>query len=279
MAEQERGRMSRRVWTLGVLALLLGSALGVSACKPSARPAASIPSAATSQTTTPAVDPDLPPPNETAEHASRRLYPDLYDTAITLASDPSALRGAQPGNPVRVSRDYGQDRPVLATWVLPDDAHSISNDMFAKMRRSEMSMSAVVVPVVKNRRSISEFAMRKNTAGEWEVVGDLSEPFPSGTIHDLEAASATLRKELGPNARVRPVVFLPSGLLFAVGDGTAGEAAVLLGAVGRGSGISGFVLPTPGVGQLLSVSQLRELLNTKAKPDPMAGRNAPGGID
>lgn len=277
--------MGRRTRNCFALAALLVAVLGASACKPAARPTASTAPAApaapaaANQAVTPAADLRTPLTKETAAEAAQRLFPGVCETALALADNPEALRGARPGRPVAVSRDYAAGRPTIADWVLPNDARAVSGEMFAKMRPSAVTTSTALVPVLKNRSTISEFLMSRDESGDWQSAGDLVLPPPGGAIHDFEIASAKLRKTLGTNARIRPVVLLPSGLVFAVGHSSKGEAAVLLTMVGRGPGITGFALPAPEVGQLLSVSELRALLNTQPKANPLSGRNALGTID
>jgi hypothetical protein len=141
-----------------------------------------------------------------------------------------------------------------------------------------MSKTTLLVPVIKGGRTISEFEIRRDDSGTWEVVGDLAEPLPSGAIRDLETAAARLRGALGAGTRVRPTVLLPSGLVFAIGDNAGREAAVLLLPARRGPGVVGFATPVPDVSQVLYPTQLGDLYRANAAPKPPT-RDAPGGLD
>ena len=272
--------MNRRDRTFGIVVTLLAATLLPSGCwwsKPAARQPAPTPTLA-SQTATPAIPDSGATPNETPEHAARRLFSDLYETALALADHPEMLQGSQAGRPVPVSRDYSSDRPILARWTLSDDAKSVSGDMFAEMRTSAVSKTVMMVPVTKNGRAISEFEMAKGADGLWVASGDLASPLPSGEIYDLESATAKLRKSLGAGTIVRPAVFLPSGLVFAVGDNHGQEAAVFLLPITHGPGIAGFTDSMPNTGAMLSRSQLRELYRKKTQPPPST-RFVPGQLD
>lgn len=270
--------MSRRVRILCALAALLLAATSASACRRPAPAPRAPASSATSQTATPTSEPAVAPSDETAEQAAGRIFADLYETALALAQNPADLQGAKPGRPVAISRDYSAGGPVLAQWVLPSETKAISRNMFAEMRPSPMSKTTLLVPVIKGGRTITEFEIRRDDTGAWDVVGDLAQPFPSGAMRDLEAAAAKLRRALGPGTRVRPAVFLPSGLVFAVGDNASHEAVVFLLPARQGPGVAGFTTPFPDADQVLYPSQLADLYRANSKPKAPT-RDAPGGLD
>jgi hypothetical protein len=198
---------------------------------------------------------------EQADQAAKRLFPEVYGGLIDGGTEhPAVVRGAQVGHPVPLSQDYGMTRPVLAQWVLPDDLRSVSKDMFVLMRPTAMRHDAFVVPIVSGGKAVAEFDMDLDQAGHWQVRGYITDPLPGGQVHDLEAATSKLKSVLGPDARVRPVVFLPSGLEFAVGEGRGKQAAVYLTFVNHGQGVTSFDKYLPETGALYTPAELKALL-------------------
>ena len=88
---------------------------------------------------------------ESAVHAARRLFPGALAGLLTGATlHPNVVRGTKAGTPVPVSAVRYVPGAVLAQWILPDDRSSVTRDMFALMRPSEMSTATFIVPMVKN---------------------------------------------------------------------------------------------------------------------------------
>jgi hypothetical protein len=161
---------------------------------------------------------------------------------------------------VSVAQDY-QYPAGIAHWVLPDDATAVSGNMFAAMWPLAMAKDVFLVPFMKKGEVVGQFRVVLQDTGSWAYLDDGTESFRAGQLFELQAATDELRRRLGPQATVRPVVFVPSGLVFAVGDNEGREAAVLLGHSWEGPGIGDFdQAKVPPVGTLLTPAELRSLL-------------------
>jgi len=201
------------------------------------------------------------PDGETAGHAVERLAPEVVSGLLTPGSTehPELVEGSTAATPVAMSADYFIPGRTLSAWVLPNDATSVDRGMFAAMRPASMSHTSVAVPLVKDGMIITEFELWIDD-GSWSVGETLVDPLPGGQLHDYQEATSTLREALGPDVRVRPVMFLPSGLEFAVGDNGGREAAVYLTFNNAGPGIRGFDKYLPQSGKLFTPEQLKALL-------------------
>jgi hypothetical protein len=197
---------------------------------------------------------------ETPTQAARRIFPDVYQFLVTDTERPRVLKGTSVGEPWAVARDYFDTEATVASWTLPDDLHTVATGMFAAMTLTPLRDDHFIVPMVKDGHSVCEFDIERNAKGRWEWVSCLSDPLPGGVIYDAQAASAQLRNELGTNAEIRFCVFLPSGLVFAVGSNGEREAAVYLTFNREGSGITGFDKRLPRTGNLYTPDELAELL-------------------
>ena len=235
----------------------------------------------TSQSVTPtsAPDPDVGPPGETPAHAARRLFPDLLADALSSPGGSGIPKDATCGVPVTVSRDYIGDRPSLVRWTLPNDTRSTSGRMFAAMHHSPMSTTACVVPVTKNGRTITEFDLYFDSDQQWKAHDILTDVVPGGEVYAFEIATDKLRRTLGLAAAVRPVVLLPSGLVFAIGDNNGREAAVFLLSVNKRPGVVGFGGTPPTTDKVLTPSELNQLLQQNAPGQPPQQRFPPGQLD
>ena len=138
--------------------------------------------------------------------------------------------------------------------------------MFAAMWPISMTKSGFIVPMLKDGKAVSEFGVVLDEGGHWVCSEGVLASIPGGFAHDLQDATATLRKALGYGTKVRPTIFVPSGLAFAVGDNQGREAAVFVWCTNHGKGIKGFDKELPNAGQLFSPVQLKRLLtNARAK--------------
>jgi len=158
---------------------------------------------------------------------------------------------------VPVSQDY-TGRPALARWVLPDEANAIKGNMFDAMWPAAMAKDSFLVPMIKNGRAVADFWVSLDGDGRWTSGLGSGSNLPGGDVYDLERATLMLEKELGPGTRVRPVVFLPSGFAFAVGDNRGREAAVFLYWERVGPGVTNDGGWTAEPGDLLTQDQLLE---------------------
>jgi hypothetical protein len=208
----------------------------------------------------PSASPSSAASAETPTHGAHRLFPDVYQFLLPDTERPQVLEGTHVGEPWAVARDYGDTESTVASWTLPDDLHAVTTGMLAAMAPTPQRDDHFIVPMVKDGRSVCEFDMERNAKGRWEWVSCLSDPLPGGVIYDAQSASAQLRDELGTNAEIRFCVFLPSGLVFAVGSNGEREAAVYLTFNREGSGITGFDKRLPRTGNLYTPDELAELL-------------------
>jgi hypothetical protein len=179
---------------------------------------------------------------------------------MRVTERPQVLKGASAGTPWPVARDYSAPGPTVAAWVLSNDASAATSGMFTAMQPTPQRNDYYIVPMVKDGRSVCEFEISRDDRGRWEAVGGLSDPLPGGTVLDAESATRQLREELGTAAEVRFVVFLPSGLIFAVGCNGEREAAVYLTFNNAGPGITTFDKYLPRTGRLFSPDELARLL-------------------
>jgi hypothetical protein len=173
---------------------------------------------------------------------------------------PQVLKGTSVGEPWAVARDYGDTQATVAAWTLPDDLHTAATGMFAAMTPTPQHDDHFIVPMLKAGRSVCEFEIERNAKGRWEWESCLSDPLPGGEIYDAQSASAQLRDRLGTKAKVCVCVFLPSGLVFAVGHNGEREAAVYLTFELEGPGITGFDKYLPRTGRLYTPEELVKLL-------------------
>jgi hypothetical protein len=207
----------------------------------------------------PAAGPRPAPDGETPEQAAIRLFPQARAHELELGTLPRELRGARPGEPVPVARDYREGESI-AQWVLPGGSQAVSDDMFAAMWPIAKTDDFFYVPFVKDGRSIGQFSVFLR-GDSWTYGPPTSSSLHAGPVCDLQTAIDKLRRQLGPQTAVRPVIFAPSGLTFAVGDNQGREAAVLLGHSWMGPGIGNFdQTKVPPVGTLLAPEQLKQLL-------------------
>lgn len=196
---------------------------------------------------------------ETPEQAALRLFSEAYAQELSVVQSPRLLQGARPGRPVPISADYRWDAQ-LVRWVLPDEAKAVSGNLFAAMWPSAMEKDGFLVPMVKNGRTVCQFYVDLQ-GGRW-VGRPISESsLPTGEVYWLEVATAKLKALLGRGTLVRPVIFLPSGNAFAVGDNNGREAAAYLGYsnLGRGVGDVDITNFTHRYGELFTPAQLRAL--------------------
>lgn len=196
---------------------------------------------------------------ETAARAARRLFPEEYALTMEITERPQVLKGATVGVPRAVNRDYHRPGPILASWIMPRDATSAETGMFRAMRPAQMSDSVFIVPMVKKGRSVCEFTIELD-AGRWSGGSGLTDPLPGGEVHDVEKATDELRRSLGKGTEVRLAIFLPSGLVFAVGRNSEREAAVYLTFNNAGPGVGSFDKYLPETGRLFTPAQLAKLL-------------------
>jgi hypothetical protein len=220
-------------------------------------------------TTQPNTGPADAPSGETPAQASRRLFTGVYRAELTEVNRPWLLRGAEAGEPVPVVRDYGWGPNVA--WVLPEDRKSVRGNMFAAMWPLAMVKDRFIVPMVKNGRSVDEMIVYleggswvASAVGGYDAIVDGRDVkrLPRGDVAALESATTRLKQLLGEATVVRAVVFVPSGNAFAVGDNAGREAAVFLGWVMLGPGISdhhGPALASSQFGQLFSHEELASL--------------------
>ncbi len=244
----------RRVQSIGwcLLAVVL-----LSSCAAAAEPVVSKSSGPAFATSAPAYD------HGTALRVVKRLWPEMKRT--WLLGDPTLgsawvakVKNARPGSPAAVSRDYAMTEPILVRWVLPDDLRSVGAGMFGLMRPTPTSSRSFIVPVAAQGRTIAEFLVEQDAQGSWDVVEMAEGPAQSAAFC---SATRTLKRLLGKGTVVRPVMFLPSGLAFAVGENGGREAAVYLTFVNEGAGVSGFDKYLPKTGRLFTPVQLQELLS------------------
>jgi hypothetical protein len=224
------------------------------ACRPYRNP-----SLGSKPTAPPNAGPQIAPNGESPEQAAARLFPAARAQELALGASPQALKGAKSGRPVPVARDYNWDGRV-ARWVLPEDQQAVSGNMFAAMWPLAMSKDAFFAPFVKHGKVIGQYYVELH-GDSWAYEPALSSSLHMYQLYALQVADDKLRRELGPQTTVRPVAFVPSGLVFAVGDNGVREAAALLGRTWMGPGI-GDVTQTkvPPAGIILTPAELKELL-------------------
>jgi hypothetical protein len=201
-----------------------------------------------------------PTPTETPEQAAQRLFPEVYERAMKGTQHQDVLRGAVAGTPLQVSRDYYMSWGIIASWTLPNDVNSVTSGMFNGMLPSPMRDDEYIVPMVVGGRSVSEFLMVIDDSGTWRAPVTLIDPLPTGQIYYVEVATSILKNALGNEAEVRSTIFLPSGLIFAVGNNNGREAAVYLTFVNFGPGVGSFNKYLPEKGRFFTPDQLRSLL-------------------
>jgi hypothetical protein len=193
---------------------------------------------------------------ETVAQAAVRLFAEQAQQALKTGQDRVLFEGSTPGEPRRLTgKDWG-DSQLPVPWVLPDDRRSATSGMFGAMRPNQMSDRLFLVSIEKNGRSAGEFYLTLDTTGHW--ISDRVDLGPA-RIYDIEDATAKLVAILGPGTQVRTAVFLPSGLVFAVGNNGGREAAVYLIFVTFAPGVGGFDGLRPEDGTLLTPSDLAAL--------------------
>jgi hypothetical protein len=209
-------------------------------------------------TAPPNAGPQTAPDGETPAQAAVRLFPVARAQEVALmGASPQRLKDARPGLPVPIARDY-QDTGFIARWVLPHDQKAVLGNMFAAMWPIAMVKSGFLVPIFKHGTVVDNYSV--GLRGDAWVSG-VGIPQRTAELRTLRAGTAKLKRLLGPQTTVRPVVFVPSGLIFAVGDNQGREAAAFLGNTWMGPGI-GFFDGTkmPQVGDVKVPAQLRALL-------------------
>jgi len=210
-------------------------------------------------TTPPNAGPVTAPDGETPEQAAIRLFPAARARELALGASPQELSDARPGRPVPVARDYRSEASV-ARWVLPDDERAVSGDMFAAMWPIAMARDAFVVPFARDGRVIGLYGVELH-GDSWAYARSASSSLHTSVLCTLQTATEKLTRVLGEGTEVRPVVFAPSGIAFAVGDNQGREAAVVLGYTNLGPGIDAFNGPNwPPPGRLFTPEQLKTLL-------------------
>lgn len=196
---------------------------------------------------------------ETPEQAAHRVFEVARKDAMAGTFHPEILRVATIGPPQAVSEDYYRPVQVPAPWVLPHDAESARTGMFKAMVPGRMSDRQYIVPILKDGHSVSYFGLWLDETGRWSGSIDLTDPDAGGITSDIEQATANLRSTLGAATEVRTVMFLPSGLVFAVGSNGTQEAAAYLTDNNYGPGIDGFNKYLPQTGQVFTSTELQEL--------------------
>jgi hypothetical protein len=221
--------------------------------------------------TPPNAGPTTAPDGETPEHAARRLFPADYAQQMASTDSPEVLEGARPGRPVPIAEEYGQG-VVLARWLLPGGADAVSGDMFAAMWPAAMRKDSFLVPMVKDGRVVSQFPVQLRE-GHWVDSSLVSYPadeidpksvLPFGDAYQLDRATAEVKALLGPGTQVRPVIFLPSGLCFVVGDNEGREAAAYFTYANLGPGVGPleqYARDLPSPGQVFTPAQLKALFS------------------
>jgi hypothetical protein len=133
--------------------------------------------------------------------------------------------------------------------------------MFAAMRPSAMAKDIFFVPFVKHGRAIGQFDVELQ-GDSWAYGRSLTSSPRTGQLYMLQTATDKLKRLLGEGTTVRPAVFLPSGLAFAVGDNQGREAAVMIGYSDRGKGVDGYAWGklVPARGTLFTPAGLKTLL-------------------
>ena len=201
---------------------------------------------------------------ETPEEAAVRLFPAAYARELALGASPQELTGSEPGRPTPMSADYVYDANIVR-WLLPDDAKAVSGNMFAAMWPSAMAKDAFFVPFIKRGRVIGQYCVALQKGDVWLYVDSLTSSLRRGQLYELQTSTDKLKALLGEDTVVRPAVFLPSGLAFAVGDNQGREAAVMIGYSDRGPGVDGYAngREVPAMGRLFTLDQLKTLLAGK----------------
>jgi len=146
-----------------------------------------------------------------------------------------------------------------AAWVVTDDLNVAPDNLFASMMPALLSRDRYLVPILQDGKPVSEFEMTLRD-GRWEVGRWPAESSPTGHFHTRSLAESQLRETLGPNTQTRVALLLPSGLIFLVGNNGSQEAAVYLGFVDEGPGLTGFHKYLPPVGKLYEPEELGRLL-------------------
>lgn len=195
----------------------------------------------------------------TADEAAVRLFATAYAFHMEHTAYPGVLEGAGVGQAQPATRDYGLPGPILASWIIDYDPLA-ARSLFEQMRPLEMSEVLYIVPMVKDGRSADEFDLFLDERGEWRTSWGPLDPLPGGSIHNIEEATANLKGDLGQEAEVRVTLFLPTGLVFAVGRQKDREEAVYLSFVTDGIGHTAKDVRLPDVGQVFTSDQLRALL-------------------
>jgi hypothetical protein len=193
---------------------------------------------------------------ETPEAAAHRLYAEKFDYRRADLTSPETFAGATAGVPRAVVAGYHPGL-VPAPWVLSNDRNSVRTGMFKAMYAGKMSDVLFVVPIMKQGSCVGQFDMGLDDTGHWSEGGILWEP---GFISWADQADETLRGVLGSGTTVRIAVFLPSGLVFAVGNNRDREAAVYLTLFDYGPGLKGFHERLPETGRLYTPAELASLL-------------------
>lgn len=208
-------------------------------------------------------EPVQPSSGETASEAGKRLFEAARTKAMAGTEHPDILAEATTGPAQPLLADYGWPDQTLAAWIMSDDAESAVSGMFQAMRPAKLSTRAYRVPVVFHGRSVKDFELFLTDDGQWVADNlDLTDPDAGGRIPEVEEGVAKLRGSLGAATEVRTALFLPSGLVFAVGKNAEREAAVYLAFADHGGpGVVGFNKDLPLTGTLYTPMQVARLLD------------------
>lgn len=198
------------------------------------------------------------PPGETPEQAAVRLFPVAYKDHMDNTGYPQVLKGATGGPPYPVAENYIHPELIPASWVIDYDP-KVQRGLFERMRALETSDATFLVPMMKDGLTVDEFQIFRDDMGEWSSHLGPADPLPGGRIHKVEEARTSLQGELGQAAEVRVAVFLPTGLVFAVGRHGVREAAVYLTYAEDGPGHTAKNVFPPEPGRLFTSAELPAL--------------------
>lgn len=256
----------RRLALCCLLACLVAMPL-LSGCFPTGGPCTN-PSLGPRPTATPNPGPGLAADGETPQQAAVRLFAVAQKTALRWGVSNRRQRllfeASKPGEPVPICVEYGS---TLAQWVLPNEVETVTGDMFAAMWPLAMEKDCFWVPMIVDGEIINEYGIHLDKQGRWVTTTDgWIGPTPGGLTRALQLASETLTGVLGPGTEVRPVVFVPSGNVFAVGDHDGRQAAMLIDWVRSGPGIRDirYLHGSPDVGVVYTPAKLKRLFAAEA---------------
>lgn len=149
---------------------------------------------------------------------------------------------------------------VPVAWVVRNDVRVPANGIFASMQPATTSETHYAVPILQGGEPVSEFDIKLDS-GEWIEGARLAETEPAGYFYEVLRIEGALRAELGPETETRVALFLPSGLVFVVGNNGSTELAAYLTFENSGAGIAGYDKYLPQTGDLYGPEDLRGLLD------------------